>query len=265
MALSADRIALANRAIRQTFERSSVVWQSIPHWDTGDPAQTMVANNITFPIAANASSTVTMTPVPLKPLTTDVRLTLAQATAATPDALLAAVIAGAVGLAKKFDDAVLSGLKATSTSNSWTQSLNSSTSQGIMAAFIQGRTKLEESGYRSPSCLIASAAHFTDINQLTGSEVATPALLFAANANSLSMSSQLDQPNAVTLMIGRRQPIPDGAAASASPGEEPVDVAVSVPPSAEVVGENDNGGIEITVRLSFALRIKDAHGLVVFT
>ena len=63
-------------------------------------------------------------------------------------------------------------------------------------------------------------------------------------------------------MIGRRQLIAHGGAASASPGEEPVDLAVSVFPSLEVVGETANGNIELAVRIQFALRIKDVRGLI---
>ena len=43
MYLSAERIAVANKAVQDTFEQSSVAWQAIPHWDTGDPAQTKFA------------------------------------------------------------------------------------------------------------------------------------------------------------------------------------------------------------------------------
>ena len=42
MYLNAERIAVANKAIQDTFEQTSVAWQAIPHWDTGDPAQTKV-------------------------------------------------------------------------------------------------------------------------------------------------------------------------------------------------------------------------------
>jgi hypothetical protein len=65
-------------------------------------------------------------------------------------------------------------------------------------------------------------------------------------------------------MLGRRQEITQGAAATASPGEEPVDIAVSVPPSLEVLGERANGLIELVVRTRFATRVKDARGVVVF-
>ena len=59
-------------------------------------------------------------------------------------------------------------------------------------------------------------------------------------------------------LLGRRQRIAHGGAAEASPGEEPVDLAVSVPPSLEVVGEHRDNNIELAVRISFATRIKDA-------
>ena len=49
---------------------------------------------------------------------------------------------------------------------------------------------------------------------------------------------------------------------SASPGEEPVDLAVSVLPSLEVVGETATGNIELAVRIRFATRIKDVRGVV---
>ena len=66
------------------------------------------------------------------------------------------------------------------------------------------------------------------------------------------------------IMLGRRQEIAQGGAPTASPGEEPVDIAVSVPPSLEVVGETANGQIELAVRMRFATRVKDARGVVVF-
>ena len=46
MSLSTERMAIANRAIRQTFEKSSIAWQAIPHWDTGDPGQVLVRNDV---------------------------------------------------------------------------------------------------------------------------------------------------------------------------------------------------------------------------
>jgi hypothetical protein len=62
-------------------------------------------------------------------------------------------------------------------------------------------------------------------------------------------------------LIGRRRRIPQGAAPEASPGEEPADLAVSVLPSMEIDGETA-AGIQLTVRIRYALRITDATGLV---
>ena len=48
----------------------------------------------------------------------------------------------------------------------------------------------------------------------------------------------------------------------ASPGEEPVDLAVSVPPSLEVVGETDTGNIELAVRIRLGDKDQDENGVV---
>jgi hypothetical protein len=48
MYLSAERIAVANKAIQETFEQTSIAWQAIPHWDTGDPAQTKVRRDLAY-------------------------------------------------------------------------------------------------------------------------------------------------------------------------------------------------------------------------
>ena len=48
MYLNAERIAIANKAIHDTFEQTSVAWQAIPHWDTGDPAQTKVRSDSAY-------------------------------------------------------------------------------------------------------------------------------------------------------------------------------------------------------------------------
>ena len=54
------------------------------------------------------------------------------------------------------------------------------------------------------------------------------------------------------LLLGRRRRIAHGGAAGTSPGEEPVDLAISVPPSLEVIGETKAGNIELAVRIRFA-------------
>jgi hypothetical protein len=90
-------------------------------------------------------------------------------------------------------------------------------------------------------------------------------LLDAANINSLHRADKVDPAsNTKTrlVLLGRRQRIAHESAAEASPGEEPVDLAVSVLPSLEVVGEAPGGQIELSVRIRYATRIKDPDGLV---
>ena len=88
-------------------------------------------------------------------------------------------------------------------------------------------------------------------------------LLEAGNINSLYHFEGFGgKDNGRMLLLGRRQRIAHGAAASVSPGEEPVDLAVSVPPSLEVVGETDDGNIEMGVRIRFAPRLTDKFGVV---
>ena len=116
MSLSAERLAIANRAIQQTFEKASVAWQAIPHWETGDPGQALVRSDVVFAVAGAAAAPpvpqlaagpLGAAALPLTPLTVQFQMTLAQVTAATPDALLAAVLPRAVNLAQQFDGAVL--------------------------------------------------------------------------------------------------------------------------------------------------------------
>src|SRR5690349_4349946 len=119
MSLSAERIAIANRAIASTFERTSIAWQAIPHWDIGDPAQINVRSDSTATLAAvpAAPPIPPIPPLPAGPLggpaipiaqaAVPFQLTLAQASAPTADALLAAAISRAAQLAQQFDAAVL--------------------------------------------------------------------------------------------------------------------------------------------------------------
>jgi hypothetical protein len=41
-----------------------------------------------------------------------------------------------------------------------------------------------------------------------------------------------------------------------------MDLAVSVPPSLEVVGETNDGNVELAVRIRFAPRLTDPNGIV---
>jgi hypothetical protein len=290
MSLSAEQMAIANRAIQQTFEQASIAWQAVPHWDTGDLGQAMVRNELTFAIANVAAPPVPQpaatpfgaNPIPLVTQQVLFQMTLAQTTAPIPDALLASVLPRTVGLAQQFDNSVLAALSAKAiaaptlpggAASPWYPELDTTVpnnTEAILKALINGRQLLEDSGYRAPSCLIASTAHFIDLNQWVVDTVATEGLLVGGNVNSLHRATQLDKVTVgsgavnLMLMLGRRQQIAHGRASAASPGEEPVDLAISVPPSLEVIGENAAGVIELAVRIRFATRVKDERGVVVF-
>ena len=102
MYLSAERLALANRKVKETFEQTSVAWQAIPHWETGDPSRTEVPDD----------KLTERDFVDLKPKSVKVFVTLAEAISPMPDAVLAKVIAGTVALAAEVDNAVFPALAA---------------------------------------------------------------------------------------------------------------------------------------------------------
>lgn len=270
MSLSAERVAIANQAVLKTFEQSSVFWQTIPHWDTGDRGQSRVRGDITFsfdgtPPDTNpepgegpfASKLVNMSDKAYVPF----RLTLGQATAHTPDPLLTAVIARTVHLAQLFDAEVRDALTERTRRIALPQA---EPPPGILIALLKGRRFLEDSGFRAQSCLIASTDHYLLLHQWIDGVAVADDLLKAASVGSLSRSSQLDKPDSVMLMLGRRQDIAHRCAGEASAGEEPVDLAVSVPPSLEVIGDNGQGEIELGVRVRYATRVKDERGVIVF-
>ncbi len=97
MYLSAERLALANQTVQETFEQTCVAWQAIPHWDTGDPGQTRVRNDIV--------NNPGFLPLVLKHQ--DFQVTVAQANAPTPDPLLAEVMFYTAKLARIVDDDVI--------------------------------------------------------------------------------------------------------------------------------------------------------------
>jgi hypothetical protein len=266
MYLSAEWVALANQTITETFEQSSVAWQAIPNWETGDPAQTKVRSDVTSlvqttPPTTPAPDPLGDDPVPITPLSVSFLVTLAQMTAPTPDALLAAVIARSVYLAAAFDANVVAALnKAPQPAPGDNKDADTAK---LMTALIGARATAEQYGYRAPSCLLTNTVAFTKLNQLDDGYSVLEPLLTAANVNSLHrVDSLTDGTKGTLLLIGRRQLIPHGGAAAASPGEEPVDIAVSVPPSLEVVGETKAGYIELAVRVSFAARVKDKYGVI---
>ena len=60
MYFSAEHLALANQALRETFGQCSIAWQAIPHWDTGDPGQISVENGILAAPATGGQNVRTM-------------------------------------------------------------------------------------------------------------------------------------------------------------------------------------------------------------
>ncbi len=259
MYLSAERLALANQTVLETFEQTCVAWQAIPRWDTGDPAQTFVrADNIN-----NAAAV----PIAIVPKNVAFKVTLAQAIAPTPDTLLAQVIEKTVDLATLVDKFVLPKIRAAATEVELTGLVPP---DPILDALIDARVKVEDAGYRAPSCVVTNTEGLKKLSQLVSGYSVLETLLIAANANSLHRASQLDEkradgvtPMVIAVLLGRRQRIAHGSAGEASPGEEPVDLAISIPPSLEVIGETSSNEINLAVRIGFALRITDKNGIAV--
>jgi hypothetical protein len=291
MYLNAERIAVANKTIQDTFEQSCIAWQAIPHWDIGDRGQLRVrSDNAYAPEVEEGELSPPISPgdsLELEAKSVRFAMTVAQAIAPTPDALLAAVIARTVQLAAKVDSKVIDLLRkgakdsvTVKTPPTTPSTPSPAAIQGLLDALIDARAKVENFGYRAPSCLLADTAGLKALNDLQSGLSDFQALLDAANINSVyrvdqlgtgtgSGNGEVSEPgqgngpfNGRLLLLGRRQRIPHGGAAATSPGEEPVDLAVSVPPSLEVVGETDLGNIEMSVRIRFAPRFTDLYGVV---
>jgi hypothetical protein len=256
-------LALVNQTVKETFEQCSVAWQAIPHWDTGDPSQTQVQSDSLNPTA----------PVFLD-LTlqkADFTVTLAQAIAPTPDEVLEIVIANTVQLAATVDADVFPTLLTVTAPATPTVHIPSGPSAAqLLTGLIQARVDVENGGYRAPSCLVTDTVGLTTLTTALLSVGLPPnpdSLLAPANINWLERVETL-APIGVTdvrgWLLGRRQRIAAGGAAGASPGEEAVDLAVSVPPSLEVVADTAANLIQLRVRIRYATRVKDQKGLVVF-
>lgn len=261
MYLSAERLALANQAVKETFEQCSVAWQAIPHWDTGDPGQVNVANGL-LGAAANFLS---LAPPPSPPPPPTIPLTVAEVIAPTPDALLTGAMAATKTLANYFDTDVLKQVFAAAKAPNII-TFPSTGAQDLQDSLIGARVLVENAGYRAPSCLVTNTAGLQKLNQLvSGYYNLSQQILDAANINSLYRFEPLDgtnQSKVRMVLIGRRRRIPQGAAPEASPGEEPVDLAFSVLPSVEVDGETGAGAIQFSPRIRYATRITDATGVV---
>ncbi|HEX5395982.1 MAG TPA: hypothetical protein VFX74_02710 [Candidatus Limnocylindria bacterium] len=252
MYLSAERLALANQAVKETFEQSSAAWQTIPHWDTGDPSQTQVPNDsLVNPLF------LTLTPLPM-----DFQVMLADVIAPKPDILLANVNAYTAKLAAAVDNAVFPALR---TGAPVAQIKAPGKTPEILNGLIDARALVEQGGYRAPSCLITDTAGLKVFSALISGYPGTNVLLPPANINSLQRVDTLANPKAKALgyLLGRRQRIAPAGAADASAGEEALDLAVSVPPSLEVVGAAANNMIQLRVRITYVLRVKDPSGYAV--
>lgn len=284
MSLTQERLEIANRAVRQTFERSSVAWQAIPHWDVGDPGRVRVRSEVSHTLAGRidpfnpplGQGPLNSVPVALDQDGEFFSVSVAHAVAPTPDGLLAAVIPRAVTLARAFDDAVLTevGSRAIATNGPWRRPVSIGAgapplAERILTELIEARALLVESGYPAPSGLVVSTRWLGLLNSWQGSYPVYQSVLTGANVNAVHQSSLLQavvvagQPRELMLMIGRSAEIPPGQAPNASPGEEPVDLAISVPPGLELVGDDGAGGIELGIRIRFGVRFKDERGVVV--
>lgn len=267
MYLSAERLALANQTIHRIFEQTCVAWQAIPHWDVGDPGQTQVFNG----------DTLNPLPLTLAPAARDVPVTVGEIIAPTPDALLTKITAGAVGLALDVDTDVLPKLRDAATA---IFDAGNGPPNTILNALIAARVSVESAGFRAPTALITDTVGLQALHQLVGGSTSVKdSLLDAGNINSLYRFEILgaaapgppsqDVPVAGHvvrgIVLGRRQRIAPGYACEVSPGEEPVDLAVSIPPSLEVVGETAANTIALRVRLRYALRVKLPAGVVVIS
>lgn len=168
MYLNAERLALANQTVKETFEQCSVAWQAIPHWDTGDPSQTTVPNDNVNP--PNNFLPLTSLPKPFE-------VTLAAAIAPTPDELLATVVYYTAKLAADFDAAVIPGLLTATTPSQLVPGISPAQ---LLTALIEARAKVEKGGYRAPSCLITDTigvetlAASTIANGYAGTDVLLP-------------------------------------------------------------------------------------------
>lgn len=280
MALSAERIAIANQAITRTFAQTSIAWQAVPQWDVGDPGRVSVGAEERYrfpdplpagpvpPIPPLSDAPLSLASLPVTPQSVQFAVTLAQATADTPDSVLAAVIARTVELARNTDEEVLGAL-ADAAQWEWSKeclvAARRKDAGDTLQALIGGRDLLEDSGYRAPSCLIASTAFFNAINLFVVAKLSAGGLLYAAGVNALHRATQLNGPNGGRMvMLGRVHEIETGCAATASAGDEPVDLAICVPPSLEVIGEDGGGNILLAVRVRYATRIKDPRAIIRF-
>jgi hypothetical protein len=243
--------------VKDTFEQCCVAWQTIPHWDTGDPSLTRVPNdNVAAPGFLD-----------LNLQKADFTVTLAEAVAPTPDEVLESVMANTVQLAATVDADVFPSLLPFMTAATTVHIPAGPTPALLLTGLIQARVDVENGGYRAPLCLVTDTQGLTTLSTAllaVGLPPGPDSLLAPANINSLERVNTLAAAADVRgWVLGRRQRIAPGGAADASSGEEAVDLCVSVPPSLEVVGDTPADQIQLRARIRYATRVKDSTGLVV--
>ncbi|MBU9764829.1 hypothetical protein FR943_13385 [Mycobacterium sp. TNTM28] len=263
MYLNTEQLAIANQAITETFEQTCIAWQAIPHWDTGDPGQSRVPSEV-----VNQPKFLR-----IRHRQVGFRVTLVQTHAPTPDSLIAEVNWAATKLARRVDNRVLRALRDNAAAK---LPADAAYIPDLLGFLIDARAEVEDAGYRAPACLVTNTRALKYLADVTTGYPLTNELPSGAHVNSLHRASQFDEKfnvpsgsgvfdgtkGTVMVMLGRRRLIAHAGAPDASPGEEPVDLAVSVSPGLEVVGEAPNSRLALAVRIGFALRIKDNKALV---
>ena len=151
---------------------------------------------------------------------------------------------------------------------------------------LSARQTIENAGYFASRCVWAGADYFVAFHGVDGTRLILPAcatllqmssiyrwapgstdgrVLVVDNSDAANPVDNSQSMNITMLVIGRRQEIPPGRAFDAAPGPEPIDLAVSVAPSLEIIGDNQAGQLELGVRIKYALRFKDNRAVVVWT
>lgn len=295
--LSDAHIDAANRAILKVFETTSLAWRTIPHWLTGDPGRSAIRSDSWFsyqdPPGPGIGEPLAEGPyggpaVAITDLSRRLNVTHAAATAATPDQVASAASAAAVALVREFDDAVAIGLATPVVANGAAQGIAPGVFQDEdgepkvpSTDLLDARDQVETAGYLGSRSVWAGGDFFAAFHQTIGTRLILGACAEVLQAGSLYRWSPNVDPAVISIerdnkpvayqiattmvVIGRRQEIAPGRAFEAPAGQEPIDLAVAVAPSLELVGDNPAGDIELAVRIRYALRFKDHRAVVVWT
>ena len=254
-------IDAANAEIMRVFETTSVVWRTIPHWDTSDPTMSLVPSDA---VTVDPDS-----PEPHDPLADSAMVAITRfsqqfvidpAVAADgTDGVLAAVGAVARLVAKQLDESLVNSLReACSTARATKDTDFKDDEFGLFSETVRC---LQDAGYRGPRAVYATTAWFDKMN---GAITHSGKSLRDAAQHILDIAS-LDHTPATaggeqtTIILGR-----SGNADGSAAGHEPVDLAVSIMPSLDYLGVQGSK-LLLAVRAACALRVKDVKALVEWT